>query len=58
MGRSFVLRQPGGAMAGYLVTSREMLKLRASGIPTAGGELTLMDAQGEQSRRLLQSTQQ
>lgn len=58
MGRSFVLRQPGGAMAGYLVTSRETLKLRASGIPAAGGELTLMDAQGVQSRRTLQSTQQ
>lgn len=58
MGRSFVLRQPGGAMAGYLVTSRETLKLRASGIPAAGGELTLMDAQGVQSRRPLQSTQQ
>ena len=58
MGRSFVLRRPGGALAGYLMTNRASLQLRASGIPAAGGELTLMDAQGAQSRRPLQSTHQ
>ena len=58
MGRSFVLRQPGGALSGYLMTNRETLKLRASGIPAAGGEMMLVDARGAQSRRRLESTEQ
>lgn len=58
MGRSFVLRQPGGALAGYMIANRDALQLRASGIPAAGGELTLVDAQGTETRRSLHSTEQ
>lgn len=57
MGRSFVLRQPGGALAGYMIANRDALQLRASGIPATGGELMLVDAQGAQSRRSLRSTE-
>ena len=58
MGRSFVLRQPGGALAGYMMANRDALQLRASGIPAAGAELTLIDAKGVQSRRRLRPTDQ
>lgn len=58
MGKSFVLKRPGGALAGYLMTNRTSLQLRVSGIPVAGGELTLMDGQGTLSRRHMKSTEQ
>lgn len=58
MGRSFVLRQPGGALAGYMIANRDALQLRASGIPATGGELTLVDTQGMETRRSLHSTEQ
>ena len=53
MGRSFVLRQPGGTMAGYMTAGREEVRLRAQGIPAAGGELTLLDAHGGRTVRAL-----
>lgn len=57
MGRSFVLKRPDGALAGYLMVQRDSMRLRASGIPAAGGELTLTDEHGRESRRRLCATE-
>ena len=56
MGRSFVLKRPDGALAGYLMVQRDSLRLRASGIPAEGGELTLTDERGREDRRRLCAT--
>ena len=58
MSKSFVLKRPDGTLAGYLVAGPDALRLRAEGLPAAGGELTLLDQESHEARRALDSTQQ
>lgn len=51
MGKSFVMKRPDGALAGYLMQGDGEIRFRANALPDVGAALTLVFAGGAQERR-------